>query len=45
MGGFYPVKGFTMVGFDWTVVANDEIGVIIPNDKMDYDASYDALNA
>lgn len=45
MGGFYPVKGFTMVGFDWTVVANDEIGVIIPNDQIDYDAAYDALNA
>lgn len=45
MGGFYPVKGFTMVGFDWTVVANDEIGVIIPNDKIDYDAAYGALNA
>jgi hypothetical protein len=27
------------------VVANDEIGVIIPNDKIDYDAAYDALNA
>lgn len=45
MGGFYPVKGFTMVGFDWTVVANDEIGVIIPNDKIDYDAAYAALSA
>ena len=45
MGGFYPVKGFTMVGFDWTVVANDEIGVIIPNDKIDYDAAFTALSA
>ena len=45
MGGFYPVKGFTMVGFDWTVVANDEFGVVIPNDKIDYDAAYAALNA
>jgi roadblock/LC7 domain-containing protein len=45
MGGFYPVQGFTMVGFDWTVVVNDEYGVIMPNDKVDYDAAYDALGA
>lgn len=45
MGGFYPVKGFTMVGFDWTVVSNDEFGVIIPNEIIDYDTAYDTLNA
>ncbi len=45
MGGFYPVQGFTMVGFDWTVVVNDEFGVIMPNDKVDYDAAYAALGA
>ena len=43
MGGFYPIKGFTMVGFDWTVVVNNEYGVIVPNDKVDYDAAYAAL--
>ena len=45
MGGFYPVKGFTMVGFDWTVVVNNEFGVIMPNDEVDYDAAYAALNS
>jgi len=45
MGGFYPVQGFTMVGFDWTVVVNDEFGVIMPNNKVDYDAAYAALGA
>ena len=43
MGGFYPIKGFTMIGFDWTVVVNSEYGVIVPNDKVDYDAAYAAL--
>jgi roadblock/LC7 domain-containing protein len=45
MAGFYPLQGFTMVGFNWTVVVSDEFGVIMPNDKVDYDAAYAALNA
>ncbi len=43
MGGFYPVRGFSLLGFDWTVVANEEAGVIMPNDKADYEAAYAAL--
>ncbi len=43
MGGFYPVKGFSLIGFDWTVIANEEAGVIMPNDKADYEAAYTAL--
>lgn len=44
MAGFYPLQGFTMVGFDWTVVVNEEFGVIMSNDKVDYDAAYAELN-
>ncbi|MDH5446083.1 MAG: DUF2173 family protein [Gammaproteobacteria bacterium] len=43
MQGFYPIEGFTMVGFDWTAVANGEYGVVIPNDKVDYEKAYAAL--
>lgn len=43
MAGFYPLQGFSMVGFDWTVVVNEEYGVIMPNDKVDFDAAYAAL--
>ena len=44
MGGFYPVKGFSLVGFDWTVIANGCCGVVVPNDKVDYEAAYAALD-
>jgi len=43
MGGFYPIKGFSLIGFDWTVVASEGAGIIIPNDKVDYEAAYAAL--
>lgn len=44
-GGFYPIKGFSLIGFDWTVIANEEAGVIMPNDKVDYEAAYAALES
>ena len=43
MGGFYPIRGFTMVGFDFTVVANEHAGVVMPNARADYEAAYAAL--
>jgi len=43
MKGFYPIKGFTLVGFAWTAVANDDFGVVMPNDSVDYEAAYAAL--
>lgn len=43
MGGFYPVNGFTMVGFEWTAIVNEEYGVVLPNDKVDYEQAYAAL--
>ena len=44
MKGFYPIKGFTMVGFDWTVISSNEYAVIMPNTDVDYEAAYAALN-
>ena len=43
MKGFYPIKGFTMVGFEWTVIVNEEFGVVIPNAQVDYEAAHAAL--
>lgn len=43
MQGFYPINGFTFVGFEWTAVVNDECGVVLPNDKADIEAAYAAL--
>ena len=43
MKGFYPIKGFTMVGFEWTVIVNEEFGVVVPNDQVDYEAAHAAL--
>ncbi|MCK4863865.1 MAG: DUF2173 family protein [Gammaproteobacteria bacterium] len=43
MKGFYPIKGFTMVGIDWTVIVNEEFGVVVPNAQVDYEATHAAL--
>ena len=43
MKGFYPINGFTLVGFAWTAVTNDEYGVVMPNGSVDYEAAYAAL--
>ena len=44
MEGFYPIKGFSVIGFEWTVVVNNQHGVVVPNDKVDYDAAYKLLD-
>ena len=41
--GFYPVEGFTLVGFDWSAVANGNRGVVVANNDADYQACYEAL--
>ena len=43
MEGFYPINGFTFVGFEWTAVVNEDCGVVLPNDKADVEAAYAAL--
>ncbi len=45
MQGFYPIKGFSLIGFEWTVVVNDCFGVIAANDKIDFDAAYQLLDS
>ncbi len=45
MEGFYPVNGFSLVGFEWTAIVNGEFGVVISNDKTDYEAAYSLLNS
>ncbi|MGD8784569.1 MAG: DUF2173 family protein [Thioalkalispiraceae bacterium] len=45
MEGFYPIQGFALVGFEWTVIVTDTVGVIVKNDKVDYDATYQILEA
>ena len=43
MKGFYPIKGFTMVGIDRTVIVNEEFGVVVPNTQVDYETAHAAL--
>ena len=43
MGGFYPIEGFSLIGFEWTAVANGEYGVILPNDKVNFEQAYASL--
>ena len=44
MEGFYPVSSFTMIGIDWSVVTCCNTGVIMENDKADFQAANDILN-
>ncbi len=44
MEGFYPIQGFSLIGFEWTVIVNDRFGVIVANDKVDYDGTYAVLD-
>ena len=44
-GGFYPVQGFTLVGLEWSAVGNGRRGVVLRNDKADYEAAYAALDS
>jgi len=41
--GFYPVEGFTLVGFEWSAVTDGRVGVVMDNDGADYQAAYDLL--
>lgn len=41
--GFYPIQGFTLVGFDWTAIATENRGVVMANDATDYEQAYAAL--
>lgn len=45
MEGFYPIEGFTLIGFDWSAVTGNGLGVVLQNGSADYEAAYKALNA
>lgn len=44
-GGFQPLKGFSVVGLEWSVVVNGNCGVVVKNRDADYEASFNALVA
>ncbi len=37
-GGFEPLKGFSVVGMEWSVVVNGNCGVVVRNRDADYEA-------
>ncbi len=43
-GGFYPIQGFTLVGFEWSTVGNGHQGVVLRNDVADFEAAYATLD-
>ncbi len=42
-GGFQPLKGFSIVGLEWSVVANGNRGVVVKNRDADYEATFNAV--
>ena len=44
-GGFYPITGFTLVGFEWSTVGNGHRGVVLRNDVADFEAAYAELDS
>jgi roadblock/LC7 domain-containing protein len=43
--GFQPLKGFSVVGLEWSVVVNGNCGVVVKNRDADYEAAFKALQA
>jgi len=43
--GFQPLKGFSVVGLEWSVVADGNCGVVVRNRDVDYEATFKALQA
>lgn len=43
--GFEPLKGFSVVGLEWSVVVDGNRGVIVKNRDADYEATFKALQA
>ncbi len=42
--GFYPVEGFSLIGFNWSVVTHAQYGVVVRNDEVDYESAYQAVS-
>jgi len=43
--GFQPLKGFSVVGLEWSVVVNGNCGVVVRNRDVDYEATFNAVQA
>jgi roadblock/LC7 domain-containing protein len=43
--GFQPLKGFSVVGLEWSVVVNGNCGVVVRNRDIDYEATFNAVQA
>jgi roadblock/LC7 domain-containing protein len=43
--GFQPIKGFSVVGLEWSVVVDGNCGVVIKNRDADYEAAFKAVQA
>lgn len=43
--GFQPLQGFSVIGLEWSIIANGNCGVIARNRDVDYEATFDALRA
>lgn len=44
-GGFQPLKGISVVGLEWSVVANGNCGVVVRNRDVDYEATFNAIQS
>lgn len=42
-GGFEPVRGFSLVGLDWSAVVGNNFGVVVRNRDADYEVAFAAL--
>lgn len=42
--GFYPIEGFTVIGLEWSAVAQGNHGVVLRNDKADYQTAFNLLS-
>ena len=43
-GGFYPVEGFTVIGLEWSAVAQGNHGVVLDNNRADYQTAFNLLS-
>lgn len=43
--GFQPLKGYSMVGLEWSVVVDGNCGVVVRNRDADYEATFKAVQA
>jgi roadblock/LC7 domain-containing protein len=43
--GFQPLKGFSLVGLEWSVVVDGNCGVVVKNRDADYEACFKAAQA